>query len=48
MMDLGYKGMTGRIRNFQTGVWIFWMKARFSWNELGPADVEETELEFTE
>lgn len=29
----GIEGMNGKIRNFNSGVWQFWMKNRFKWHD---------------
>ena len=40
---LGIAGMTGQIKNFNAAVWIFNMKNRFKWRDVGEIDkVEET------
>ena len=31
--DTGIKGANGKIRNFNAGVWTFWMKNRFKWHD---------------
>jgi hypothetical protein len=42
--NLGHTGTTRK--NFQGGVWSFNMKARFSWNDQGPPDRDNEELEW--
>lgn len=43
---VGIRGMVNKIPFFNHGVWIFYMKARFGWSELGPQDQDTGELEF--
>lgn len=31
--ETGIKGANGKIRNFNGGVWTFWMKNRFKWHD---------------
>lgn len=46
MEKLGLKGMIGRHQSFHVAGWIFYMKARFGWNDAGPNDQDDTDLEF--
>ncbi len=47
MTCFGLKGMRGQFPVFHQAAWIFFMKCRFSgWNDAGPVDQQEDELEF--
>lgn len=35
---LGMAGMTGKIKNFNSAIWIFNMKNRFGWRDMPPDD----------
>lgn len=49
-MQIGRIGMRGmkneKMPNFNTAVWIFWMKARFKWSDEPDQDQEDTGLNF--
>jgi len=46
MQRLGLSGMTGKLKGFSAGTWVFWMKARHRWDEAGQLDEDEYDLEF--
>lgn len=41
MQQIGLAGMLGKIKGFQAGSWIFWMKAQHSWDEGGQIDQDD-------
>ena len=41
MQKIGLKGMTGGIKGFHAGAWVFWMKARFKYNDMAFLEPDE-------
>lgn len=44
--NFGHDGMQGKHLSFHQAAYIFNMRSRFAWNDQGPADQEDDELEF--